>query len=144
MSARASFLGALAAVATVAVLIFASSRAEANYEYNCGQHRGAQCHDEPRADQACALTSQDCYGRCGPGCGWTVLGNAYTSACGNHDSCVRNYLCQGQSGWNAHSWCAGSLPAAVGSFAQTHWNNWFQHARDSWSGLWTKVRNCCG
>jgi hypothetical protein len=137
---------AAALVATVLIALMPAPPAFAAYEYNCGAHRGAQCHEEPRGDESCAAaqTGVQCYGRCGPGCGWTVLGNAYTGACASHDSCVRGQLCAGASAFNAHTSCAGSLPAAVGSFTQTHWNNFFQHARDTWSNVWTKVRNCCG
>lgn len=131
-------------VAALSLLfLFQSDQAEANYEYRCGAHRTAKCHAEPRADEGCAATWTACYGRCGPGCGWSALGNKYTSSCQNHDWCVRDYLCKGYSGWQAHSWCAGGLPNAVGSFVQSHWNYGFQWAKDTWSGLWTKVKSCC-
>lgn len=129
-------------VGTLALTLVASS-ANANYEYRCGPHRTAMCHEEPRADESCAAYNNNCMGRCGPACGWTILGNAYTSACYNHDACIRNYMCSGYSGWQAHANCAGGLPAAVASFVQTHWNYGFQWARDTWSGLWTKVKGCC-
>jgi hypothetical protein len=122
------------------IALFISPEARANYEYQCGGHRNAMCHTEPRAEQSCG---GGCYGRCGPGCNWSALGNAYTQACANHDSCVRNYLCGGSSQWTAHSSCAGSLPAAVGSFVQTHWNAGFQWASDQASGLWSKIKGCC-
>lgn len=129
--------------AAIAAMLLLSPDARANYEYNCGAHRGAQCHEEPRADEACY--SNQCYGRCGPGCDWGALGYAYTPACGDHDACIQYQRCVvGTSGYQSHVNCAGGLPGAVASWAQTHWNNWFQHARDTWSGLWTKVRNCCG
>jgi hypothetical protein len=121
--------------------LFLTPEAQANYEYDCGPHRNAMCHTEPRAEQSSA--SGNCYGRCGPGCGWTILGNSYTTACQNHDSCVRNRLAQGYSSVSAHSGCVGSLPAAVGSFVQTHWNNGFQWATDQWSGFKAKIKACC-
>lgn len=127
----------------VGFVLFISPEARANYEYQCGAHRNAMCHTEPRADQVCASQQSSCYGRCGPGCNWSALGNAYTGACANHDTCVRNYLCGGHSSWTAHSSCAGSLPSAVGSFVQTHWNAGFQWAADQTSGLWTKIKGCC-
>lgn len=124
-------------------VLLLAPEARANYEYNCGGHNGAQCHSEPRADQACY--SNQCYGRCGPGCGWTALGNAYTSACQSHDGCIQYQNCTlGITGYQAHANCAGGLPAAIGSFAQTHWNNSMQWAADTWSGLWTKIKGCCG
>jgi hypothetical protein len=127
----------------VAFVLFLAPEARANYEYNCGGHRGAQCHEEPRADEACY--SNGCYGRCGPGCDWSALGNAYTGACQNHDYCIYDQRCnQGVSGYQSHANCAYALPAAVGSFAQTHWNNSMQWAKDTWSGLWTKIKGCCG
>ena len=130
-------------VVLVGFALFLAPEARANYEYQCGAHRNAMCHTEPRADEVCASQTSACYGRCGPGCDWSVLGNAYTTACRNHDTCVRNYLCAGYSSFNAHSSCAGSLPAAVGSFVQTHWNAGFQWATDQFSGLWTKIKGCC-
>src|SRR5688572_2817839 len=128
-------------VLIVGFALFLSPQARANYEYRCGAHRNAMCHAEPRAEQSGA--SGNCYGRCGPGCGWSALGNAYTGACANHDSCVRGKLNAGAGSWNAHSGCAGSLPAAVGSFFQTHWNNGFQWAGDTLSGFWKKIKGCC-
>jgi hypothetical protein len=130
-------------VLCVGFALLVAPEAQAYVEYQCGAHRNAMCHEEPRGDEVCASQSANCYGRCGPGCDWTILGNAYTSACANHDACVRNQLCSGASGFNAHANCAGALPAAVGSFVQTHWNAGFQHARDIWSGLWKKVKACC-
>ncbi len=142
MSTRTRILGGLVAALTMTILIFASDRAEANYEYDCGPHRNSMCHNEPRADDQCYQNS--CYGRCGPGCSWTALGNQYTSACTTHDSCIKTRRCTyGDSQWASHSNCAGSLPAAVGSFFQTHWNNGFQWAIDAYSGLRSKVKGCC-
>ncbi|HEY5925943.1 MAG TPA: hypothetical protein VIV11_29850 [Kofleriaceae bacterium] len=135
---RSSVLGLI-----VVFALFLVPEARANYEYQCGAHRNAMCHSEPRGDATCAAQTTNCKGRCGPGCDWSALGNAYTTACANHDTCVRNYLCGGHSSWTAHSSCAGSLPSAVGSFVQTHWNNGFQWAADSWSGFWKKVKACC-
>ena len=123
--------------------MFLAPEAQANYEYQCGAHRNAMCHTEPRADEVCASQQSSCFGRCGPGCDWSVLGSSYTNACANHDTCVRNQLCAGASGWTAHSSCASALPAAVASFVQAHWNYGFQWATDQWSGLWTKVKSCC-
>lgn len=127
----------------LALVLFLSPSAQANYEYNCGAHRGAQCHQEPRADEACYNNA--CYGRCGPGCDWSVLGNAYTSACQAHDACIQYQRCTvGTTGYQSHVNCAGQLPAAIGSFVQTHWNQSMQWAADTWSGLWTKIKSCCG
>lgn len=136
------FIHSSALIVLFAFVLFLVPEARAAYEYDCGPHRNAMCHQEPRGDEGCNA-SYGCYGRCGPGCDWTVLGNAYTNACANHDSCVRNKLCAGQSGFSAHSGCAGSLPAAVGSFVQAHWNYGFQWAADTWSGFWSKVKACC-
>lgn len=133
---------AVLVVAVIAVM-FVAREAQAYYEYNCGAHRGAQCHTEPRADEACY--SNQCYGRCGPGCDWTILGNAYTSACANHDACIKYQRCTvGTTGVQSHINCAGQLPAAVNSFVQTHWNQSMQWAEDTWSGIWTKIKGCCG
>lgn len=123
--------------------MFVAREAQAYYEYNCGSHRGAQCHTEPRADEACYNNA--CYGRCGPGCDWTILGNAYTSACQSHDACIKYQRCTvGTTGVQSHINCAGQLPAAVNSFVQTHWNQSMQWAEDTWSGIWTKIKGCCG
>ena len=97
-----------ALIVLAAFALFLTPEARAAYEYDCGPHRNAMCHQEPRGDEGCNA-NYGCYGRCGPGCDWTVLGNAYTNACANHDSCVRGKLCAGQSGFSAHSGCAGSL-----------------------------------
>ncbi|HEY5949841.1 MAG TPA: hypothetical protein VIV40_30305 [Kofleriaceae bacterium] len=127
----------------IAFVLFLTPEARAYYEYNCGGHRDAQCHEEPRADEDCY--NNQCYGRCGPGCGWSVLGNTYTDACQSHDACIQYERCTvGSTGLQSHQNCAYALPAAVNSFVQTHWNQSMQWAKDTWSGVWTKIKNCCG
>jgi hypothetical protein len=145
MPTRARVLTGVAAAAAAIVIFFAfARRADAYYEYQCGAHRNAMCHEEPRADELTSCYTNGCFGRCGPGCDWSALGNQYTGACESHDNCIRTQACSyNTTGWQAHANCAGGLPAAVGSWFQTHWNNGFQHAKDTWTGLWTKVKNCC-
>ena len=52
--------------------------------------------------------TSDCFGRCGPGCNWSALGDYYTSACYDHDQCVQN---------NGHLACLPQLGPAVVSYA---------------------------
>lgn len=139
--AAALAIGGLALAGGIAVYQ-GDNQAQAASEYTCGQHRNAKCHTEPRNDDKCY--SNSCYGRCGPGCGWSALGSQYTSACQNHDGCIKTRRCvYGDSQWQSHANCAGGLPSAVGSWVQSHWNYGFQWAKDYYSGHRKKVRSCC-
>lgn len=133
---------ALIAFASVGDDLATENEAKAASEYTCGAHRDAKCHTEPRNDDQCY--SNSCYGRCGPGCGWSALGNRYTSACQSHDACIKNRRCNyGDSQWASHANCAYGLPSAVGSWVQSHWNYGFQWAKDYFSGHSKKVKSCC-
>lgn len=79
--------------------------------------------------------SSGCYGRCGPGCSWSFLGNQYTSACRTHDWCVRNGLANGRSTWSAHANCVGSLGNAARSWFSNSWHSWKGKIRDKVSGF---------
>lgn len=79
--------------------------------------------------------SYGCYGRCGPACSWSFLGNKYTSACQTHDWCVRNGLAAGRSQYSAHANCVGSLGSAARSWFSTTWHTWKGKIRDKWTGF---------
>jgi hypothetical protein len=79
--------------------------------------------------------SSNCYGRCGPGCGWSWLGNTYTSACKTHDWCVRDQLCKGASTFNAHKNCVGSFGNAAKSWFSVPWHTWRGKLRDKVTGF---------
>jgi hypothetical protein len=104
-----------------------------------GAHRGSTVEVMCRGDAVCY--NNQCYGRCGPGCNWSILGNAYTSACTSHDSCIKTQTCSyGRSGATAQANCVGLLPAAIGSFANSAWYNGTNWVRDTATSVWTSIR----
>ena len=133
----------LLAITVLFAALMVAPAASANYEYTCGEHRDARCHSEARGDNYCSYQN-DCFGRCGPNCSWSALGQSYTIACNNHDQCVQYQMCTlGNGSWTAQANCAGGLASAVASVWQQHWNYGFQHAHDSVSGFWKKIKGCC-
>ncbi len=82
-----------------------------------------------------AGAASGCYGRCGPGCNWSNLGNVYTSACQTHDGCVRSGLSAGRSNWSAHANCVSSLGNAARSWYSVNWHSWKGKLRDKASGF---------
>lgn len=88
--------------------------------------------------QSCAgdrYANSGCYGRCGPECSWSFLGNTYTNACKTHDWCVRNGLSQGRSQYSAHANCVSSFGSAARSWFNTNWHSWKGKIRDKWTGF---------
>jgi hypothetical protein len=105
-----------------------------------GPHNGARVEVMCRGETACY--SNPCYGRCGPGCNWSVLGNYYTSACTNHDSCIETRMCSyGDSSNAAQANCVGLLPAAIASEANSAWYNGVSWVSDAVTGVWTHIRS---
>lgn len=108
-------------------------------DYTVGDHSGATDQVMCRGDAVCY--SNQCYGRCGPGCNWSILGNHYTSACTTHDGCIKTQMCSyGNSSATAQANCVGLLPAAIGSLGLSAWYdgaNWIQDAATS---VWTSIR----
>jgi len=130
----------------IAALILAGSLVSRNAIATCspstasiGAHRGAQVEVMCRGETACY--SNPCYGRCGPGCNWTILGNSYTSACTNHDACIENRMCNyGDSSGTAQANCVGLLPSAIWSLSNSAWYNGVQWVKDTATGVWTSIR----
>ena len=92
-----------------------------------------------RGETACY--SNPCYGRCGPGCNWSVLGNNYTAACTNHDQCIETRMCSyGDSSAAAQANCVGLLPAAIVSESNSAWYNGVNWVKDTATSVWTSIR----
>jgi hypothetical protein len=126
-------------VAIVLSVMLSASTAFADAAYVCGSHNGATCQAAPRDDNGCYTNT--CFGRCGPACGWSVLGNTYTGACQSHDQCIKNNRCSGVSAGQSHINCAGLLGSAVKSYIQSQWYSWSNWIGDSLNGKWDKVQN---
>lgn len=104
-----------------------------------GPHSGAQVEVMCRGETACY--SNPCYGRCGPGCNWTILGNYYTSACTNHDACIETRMCSyGDSSGSAQANCVGLLPAAIWSESNSAWYDGVNWVKDTATSVWTSIR----
>ena len=58
----------------------------------------------------------DSFGRCGPGNGWSWLGDVRTAECAAHDQAVRQAQQNGSSYLRAQLQALPKLPAAVGSY----------------------------
>jgi hypothetical protein len=89
----------------------------------------------------CGSYNNNCFGRCGPGCS-TYFGTTVTTACQNHDACIRDYRCAGYSGANAHYYCLTGnrgLGKAAGSLISYHWNNAKTWVKDTWQSTWARV-----
>lgn len=81
----------------------------------------------------------DCFGRCGPGCS-TVFGSVTTTACTNHDQCIKDRECTyGDSGAAAQVNCVGLLGAAAGSLIQYHWDNFVNWVKDDLGSVWARI-----
>jgi hypothetical protein len=131
-----------ALVLLVALLVGATSASAQCVNYSStqaiGAHNGANVEIMCRGDDACYTNY--CYGRCGPGCNLSVLGNAYTSACTNHDGCIKTQMCTyGNSQATAHANCAYLLPAAAGSLANNAWYNGTNWIKEKVTGVWNSI-----
>ena len=105
-----------------------------------GPHAGARVEVMCRGETACY--SNSCYGRCGPGCNWSILGNYYTSACTNHDACIENRMCNyGDSSGTAQANCVGLLPAAIASESNSAWYNGVNWVEDTATSVWAHIRS---
>jgi hypothetical protein len=132
-------LVALVAVVVFAVTSFVAPRV--SFAVYGGDSAGYQ--QEAREDDYYygGCYSNACYGRCGPGCS-TYFGTVVTTACANHDSCIRDYKCAGYSGASAHYYClTGSrgLGKAAASLIGYHWNNAKTYVKDTWQSWWARV-----
>lgn len=58
------------------------------------------------------------FGRCGPGSGWSFLGDVRTPQCEAHDAAVRGAQAGGESKIMSHLKALPLLPAAIGSYLQ--------------------------
>jgi hypothetical protein len=75
------------------------------------------CMTELTYDQLCQVTGgDDSFGRCGPGSGWSWLGNVRTPECAAHDQAVRDAQANGSSYLGAQLQALPKLPAAVASY----------------------------
>ena len=63
-------------------------------------------------------TSDNSFGRCGPGSSWKWLGDVYTPQCAAHDAAVRGELAQGTPPWRAHLKALPLLGPAIGSYVR--------------------------
>jgi len=107
--------------------------------YSVGPHAGARTEVMCRGETTCY--SNPCYGRCGPGCNWSVLGNYYTSACQTHDGCIENRTCNyGDSSAAAQANCVGLLPAAIASESNSAWYDGVNWVKDTTTSVWTSIR----
>lgn len=126
----------------LAVSLFASRSAWAQCSpqtATIGAHQGASVEVMCRGETACY--SNPCYGRCGPACNWTVLGNYYTSACQSHDACIEDRTCNyGDSGASAQANCVSLLPAAIWSISNSAWYDGTNWIKDTATGIWTSIR----
>lgn len=105
-----------------------------------GAHNGATVEVMCRGETACY--TNPCYGRCGPSCNWTVLGNYYTSACQTHDGCIENRACNyGDSSASAQANCAYLLPNAIWSLSLAAWYDGSNWVRDTATGVWNSIRH---
>lgn len=133
----------LAALLFLAVTLLGSRAAFAQCSpqtATIGPHAGATVEVMCRGDVACY--SNQCYGRCGPGCNWSILGNYYTSACQTHDACIQNRMCNyGDSSAAAQANCVGVLPAAILSEANSAWYDGVNWVEDTATSVWTHIRS---
>jgi hypothetical protein len=134
-----------AVIALVAIAMFAVTSLVApsvSYAVYGGTSSGYQ--QESREDDyyyTSGCYNNPCAGRCGPGCS-TYFGTTNTTACANHDACIRDNRCSGKSRATAHYNClSGSrgLGKAAGSLIRYHWNNAKTYVKDTLQSTWARV-----
>ncbi|MBE7449715.1 MAG: hypothetical protein HS111_12690 [Kofleriaceae bacterium] len=122
----------LAALALVFVLYTGEAEASCGTAQSYNSSTWQSCNSDT---SHAGIYSSGCYGRCGPACNWTWLGNVYTNACKTHDWCVRDGLARGRSQYSAHANCVGSLGSAARSWFSNNWHTWKGKIRDKVTGF---------
>lgn len=132
-------------VGLLIALSFSLAGRDASAVYGGSTSGSYKYQQESREDDyagfSCASYNNACFGRCGPGCS-TTFGTKVTTACQNHDACIRDYVCSGYSKASAYYNClTGSrgLNHAAKSMVQYHFNNAVQYVKSAAQSVWAWV-----